>query len=145
MALFEQFPYTNFHEMNMDWILQRLKALETVAETVADVYVVFEYSGGSYSKILGKTASELYTDITDGKNVKGVIITSDSIEYACKVTATKVLSKAVIGFEFAPEISASLTPGQIAIAYGRKVTLTQAMPKDSVVYTDADVEVAIES
>ena len=27
MPLFENFPYTNFHEMNLDWILQELKKL----------------------------------------------------------------------------------------------------------------------
>lgn len=25
MSLFEQFPYTNFHEINLDWVLQKLK------------------------------------------------------------------------------------------------------------------------
>ena len=29
MGLFETFPYANFHEMNMDWILRELKQLET--------------------------------------------------------------------------------------------------------------------
>lgn len=29
MGLFETFPYANFHEMNMDWILNELKQLET--------------------------------------------------------------------------------------------------------------------
>lgn len=29
MGLFETFPYANFHEMNMDWILHELKQLET--------------------------------------------------------------------------------------------------------------------
>ena len=28
MGLFEQFPYANFHEMNLDWILHELKELE---------------------------------------------------------------------------------------------------------------------
>lgn len=28
MALFEHFPYTNFHDLNLDWILKKLKALE---------------------------------------------------------------------------------------------------------------------
>lgn len=27
MALFENFPYTNFHEMNMDWLLKKVKEL----------------------------------------------------------------------------------------------------------------------
>ena len=29
MGLFETFPYANFHEMNLDWILHKLKNLET--------------------------------------------------------------------------------------------------------------------
>ena len=29
MGLFENFPYANFHELNLDWILHELKALET--------------------------------------------------------------------------------------------------------------------
>lgn len=29
MGLFENFPYSNFHELNLDWILHELKALET--------------------------------------------------------------------------------------------------------------------
>lgn len=29
MGLFEQFPYTNFHELNLDWILHELKTLKT--------------------------------------------------------------------------------------------------------------------
>ena len=28
MGLFDQFPYTNFHELNLDWVLQALKGLE---------------------------------------------------------------------------------------------------------------------
>lgn len=26
--LFEQFPYTNFHEINLDWLLKRVKEME---------------------------------------------------------------------------------------------------------------------
>ena len=32
MGLFDQFPYTNFHEMNLDWILQALKEIQTTTE-----------------------------------------------------------------------------------------------------------------
>ena len=36
MGLFDQFPYTNFHELNLDWVLQALKELEhTVEQFVA--------------------------------------------------------------------------------------------------------------
>ena len=36
MGLFDQFPYTNFHELNLDWILNALKVLEhTIDQFVA--------------------------------------------------------------------------------------------------------------
>lgn len=28
MSVFEEFPYTNFHELNLDWILKKIKELE---------------------------------------------------------------------------------------------------------------------
>lgn len=39
MALFENFPYTNFHEMNLDYLLKRIKEVEAliVAGSVIDV------------------------------------------------------------------------------------------------------------
>ena len=27
MGLFDQFPYTNFHELNLDWIINEMKKL----------------------------------------------------------------------------------------------------------------------
>lgn len=30
MSLFENFPYTNFHELNLDWIIKRIKELQDV-------------------------------------------------------------------------------------------------------------------
>ena len=29
MGVFEQFPYTNFHDLNLDWIVQELEKLAT--------------------------------------------------------------------------------------------------------------------
>ena len=34
MALFEQFPYTNFHEMNMDWLLRAVKSLSKEVDNI---------------------------------------------------------------------------------------------------------------
>lgn len=40
MGLFEQFPYTNFHELNLDWIIGKVKEfntrLDTIQETVTE-------------------------------------------------------------------------------------------------------------
>ena len=32
MGVFDQFPYTNFHELNLDWILRALKEIETTID-----------------------------------------------------------------------------------------------------------------
>ena len=41
MGLFEQFPYTNFHELNLDWVLkewaEQKREFETIAEAFADL------------------------------------------------------------------------------------------------------------
>lgn len=37
MPLFNNFPYTNFHEMNLDWLVQKVKDFEPVQETVNDI------------------------------------------------------------------------------------------------------------
>lgn len=36
MGFFSNFPYTNFHEMNLDWILKRVKELDTFVRTAKD-------------------------------------------------------------------------------------------------------------
>lgn len=36
MGLFEQFPYTNFHEMNLDWILAKIKELDEKVNNIED-------------------------------------------------------------------------------------------------------------
>lgn len=28
MGVFEQFPYTNFHDLNLDWIIKKVKDLD---------------------------------------------------------------------------------------------------------------------
>ena len=32
MGLFDQFPYTNFHELNLDWLLRMMKELNNTVE-----------------------------------------------------------------------------------------------------------------
>lgn len=38
MGLFEQLPYTNFHEMNLDWLLRNQKALDVELDTIKEEY-----------------------------------------------------------------------------------------------------------
>ena len=36
MGLFEQFPYANFHELNLDWILNKIKELDEKVDSIED-------------------------------------------------------------------------------------------------------------
>ena len=115
MGLFNHFPYTNFQNLNIDWLLERVKALEIQASD--DNFVVFKESNGTYTKIMGKTASQLYDEVSAGNKVQAMLIGKESInnkvEYAVKITAGKILNKASINFTFAPIISESLSDSLI--------------------------------
>lgn len=34
MGLFEHFPYTNFHELNLNWILQKIKEFKSEIDNI---------------------------------------------------------------------------------------------------------------
>ena len=38
MALFPKFPYLNFHELNLDWIIEQVKANKDKIEKIESVY-----------------------------------------------------------------------------------------------------------
>ena len=60
MSIFENFPYTNFHELNLDYILKRVKELEG---EVADLTALLE--SGPVVDVKAKV-SGTYTSIKDG-------------------------------------------------------------------------------
>ena len=37
MPLFNNFPYTNFHEMNLDWIMKKVKLIDSISTDVTDL------------------------------------------------------------------------------------------------------------
>lgn len=34
MGLFEQFPYTNFHELNLDWVIQKIQDFDAQLQNI---------------------------------------------------------------------------------------------------------------
>lgn len=70
MGVFDNFPYTNFHDLNLDWLLQAFKKLqdewdsfgyEVTAEAVAGLYPDVEVTG----------------DLTNGLNFKFTLVKGD--------------------------------------------------------------------
>ena len=60
MALFEQFPYTNFHEMNMDWLLQEVNKLKNFPNIINEGSMVITIDR---SDPLNITADKTFADI----------------------------------------------------------------------------------
>ena len=59
MPLFNNFPYTNFHEMNQDWIIRKVKSLEGMNNTIQEL-------AGKYNDMYNKVQqlSQLYDSFT---------------------------------------------------------------------------------
>ena len=68
MGLFENFPYANFHELNLDWILQALKELETKITNFVAINSV-------------KYANPIIWDITSQYETNTVVLDSSGNAY----------------------------------------------------------------
>ena len=68
MGLFENFPYTNFHELNLDWILHELKELETEITNFVAINSV-------------KYANPIIWDITSQYETNTVVLDSSGNAY----------------------------------------------------------------
>ena len=85
MGLFDQFPYTNFHELNLDWIITQIKHLldeQTELKSLLKLYT--PYFAGDYDT--GKTYPPLSVVQYNGnyyisKKEVPVGVTPDSQEY----------------------------------------------------------------
>lgn len=69
MGLFEQFPYSNFHELNLDWILQKIKELDEKVDSIEDRILkqANAYTDQQIS-ILRRDFAELEADFTAFKS-----------------------------------------------------------------------------
>lgn len=54
MALFNQFPYTNLHELNLDWILCTIKKMCAEIDNLQDLYKELEKLFNELSDNLGE-------------------------------------------------------------------------------------------
>lgn len=69
MGLFEQFPYSNFHEMNLDWILAKIKELDEKVNNIED-RIIKEANAYTDQQIAGlrRDFAELEADFTAFKS-----------------------------------------------------------------------------
>ena len=55
MGVFEQFPYTNFHDLNLDWLLQKYKEFATTIsglDTMISEEVAKQLSGADLEQLI---------------------------------------------------------------------------------------------
>jgi len=72
MALYDNFPYTNFHEMNLDWVIKSMKELETEWESFnADVTASAQTGETAAASVTGDLRSGLNFDFTLPKGDTG--------------------------------------------------------------------------
>lgn len=74
--MFEKFPYTNFHELNLDWLLERMKALGE-DQTELKNYVDNYFANLDLPDIMEQKAAEI-EDLSFFKNKK-ICVIGDSI------------------------------------------------------------------
>ena len=96
---FEQFPYTNFHELNLDWIIGQLKKLED-HKLINTAYVrsfetVNDLKNADYLEDGMIVATEGYYELNDGGNAS-YLITENGVANELNVIACKDNLKAVL-------------------------------------------------
>lgn len=110
MALFENFPYTNFHEMNMDWLLKKVKELgaqvaefEALLENgpVADVKTQVS---GTYTTIKDSNGIALLPGASD---TTAGVVTMDVSNHSLRIAGTETVDVPVLT---AGKIDASQLP-----------------------------------
>lgn len=117
MALFEQFPYTNFHELNLDWLIAVCKELETA------------FPQGTIGIPKGGTGADNAADARTNLGIAGENIpiqtgSADSIKYITDQLASSLTALAgKLNYRIYDSVADfSLTPG--AVSFG---TLWTAM------------------
>lgn len=72
MGLFDQFPYTNFHELNLDWILSQMKNVEGYVKNIEGVIgeTAREMIESLYEKGLLTTPYNIISNGADNTGVK---------------------------------------------------------------------------
>lgn len=94
MGAFEKFPYTNFHDLNLDWIMRKIKSLEEKISNISPTDVHDVPAGGAKGQVLSKASGEDYDvawgtieipethDLPTGGTTGQVLTKSSNADYA---------------------------------------------------------------
>ena len=90
MSIFNEFPYTNFHEMNLDWILNLIKDLEKsgdgIEEKLEELRKLIEASGGSVNAYYSNEQAWYVIRIKDAYVLSRYFIQTGEITTYQKIT-----------------------------------------------------------
>ena len=71
MPLFNNFPYTNFHEMNLDWVMKKVKLIDSISTDVTDLinrYNVMFNKVTDLDRMYSSFASDIQAQFTNLAN-----------------------------------------------------------------------------
>lgn len=84
MGVFEQFPYTNFHEINLDWLIKKMKELLDRMQSIEDWKDEYQET---YDNL-----KQLYDDLMAGNFPPSFVeaLTKWISEYGIEIIAEKI-------------------------------------------------------
>lgn len=125
MGLFEQFPFTNFHEMNLDWLLQKMTEIEKAAspksiyETITKEIDKYTESPEFKAEIdtqveagINKFSGDINQQITDVEKRLDNIRVYNIIDFGADPTGNRDSSAAI-----QQAVNQALTVGSYGIVY----------------------------
>lgn len=118
MGIFEQFPYTNFHEVNLDWLMEqvrdnaknilKLTGAESISAEDNDIVIVKYTKNASDSWIASKTVEELEEAVEANKILLAVVMNGNEIVLLPRYTYTANAHRFIFsGFRALSQVSGS--------------------------------------
>ena len=115
MGIFEHFPYTNFHELNLDWLLNAVKKLDKKVEalTVAADPIVIKITAGTTEAGTPKEVTDVTCSVSPAElnnlvtvgtapvvgsvniSVDGVTMATTNVSYMTGISRATTYIKAV--------------------------------------------------
>ena len=151
MALFEHFPYTNFHELNLDWLLQQVKTLdgkvdkyEAIMESLNVCMVtVVQSASAPYTYTKDKTVAELKTAYDSGKRLICKLVKSNTgdivYSYGFRMETGGGFNQVI--FNFIPVVEYMSLLDVLTVTANNDMIIAASIPNDTITYSPVTIEV----